>query len=537
MLFNSFIFLFAYLPVALAGFHCAGRLGRHPAAVWLIVMSLLFYGWWNPGFVVLLIVSIAFNYAVSTLVGLTSGKSRLQNAVVTLGVAANLAVLVYYKYFEALVALVAGHGLSMTYKPSILLPLGISFFTFTQIGYLIDIQQGEAKDRGLLNYILFVTFFPHLIAGPILHNREIMPQFGNKTTYRFSMENLVVGLSMFVVGLCKKCVFADSFAGIVAPGFQSTGHLGLLSSWTVLLSYSLQLYFDFSGYSDMAIGIARMFNIRFPLNFNSPHKASSIIDYWQRWHMTLTRYLTLYLFSPIALSVTRRRLANGRGITRKAQATPGGFVSMVAFPTLVTMSLAGIWHGAGLQYLIFGLLHGFYLTINHAWRIFHRGDGSLRPDTGLRRCRGLMVTSLAVLIALDFFRAPSVDAAISLLAGMVGMHGIEPLGLPAGMIGQLGGLGDYLIGHGRLISIGPADFASTICQLLWLASLYGVVWFAPNSQEMITQFSPAVGRMHARPVGWPVWQPTRGWALGLGIAATVAVLAIGGTSEFLYFKF
>ena len=537
MLFNSYGFLFAFLPLALAGFYVSSRVGRQPAAAWLIVASFFFYGWWNPVFVILLIESIAFNYAVSTLIRLTSSRRLVQSTFVVTGVAVNLGALVYYKYFESLLSFTGGLGLTSWRISPIELPLGISFFTFTQIGYLFDVQQGEARDTGLLNYILFVTFFPHLIAGPILHNREIMPQFGNNAVYRFSAENLVVGLSIFVIGLAKKCVFADSLAGVVAPGFQAADHLGLWSSWGVLLSYSLQLYYDFSGYSDMAIGIAWMFNIRFPVNFNSPQKAISIIDYWQRWHMTLTRYLALYLYNPIALSVTRRRAERGLPITSKAQATPGGFLSMVAVPTMLTMGVAGIWHGAGLQYLIFGLLHGSYLTINHAWRIFRRRTGKSRVDTRLQRWTGALLTFLAVLVALAFFRAPSVAAAVGLLGGLSGLHGVEAVSVPTAIVGMLGEFGRRLVAQTWMVGVSPTDFASSLAQWVWLAGLYGVVWCMPNSQEIMANFSPALTRVRSRPAPWLAWQPSLGWALGLGTAATVAVLAMGSTSEFLYFKF
>lgn len=537
MLFNSYIFLFAFLPVALVGFHLLSRLGRRTAASWLILISVIFYGWWNPPFVVLLLASVGLNYLASEMIASTERRPTLQTACLTVVITLNLAVLIYYKYLASIIHAAAGLGLIDGSAPDIVLPLGISFFTFTQIGYLVDISQGVAKDRGLLNYVLFVTFFPHLIAGPILHNREIMPQFGEPATYRFSGENLSVGLSIFVMGLVKKCLFADTIGTGVGQGFEAAAQLPLLAAWNVALCHSLQLYFDFSGYSDMAIGLARMFNVRFPLNFDSPYKAASIIDHWQRWHMTLSRYLALYLYNPIALAITRWRANRGLGISRTAQATPGGFAAMVMFPIMVTMGLAGIWHGAGLHYWIFGLLHGVYLTINHAFRIFRPSSLSTRRVGRLTHGTKILLTYLAVLVASVFFRAPSVPSALSLLGGMTGLHGVDTLAIPSGLLARLGTAGSALVAQGRIVDISAADFATDASHVVWIVLLYVVVWGLPNTQQIMRRFAPALGRVQPGPFERIVWQPSRGWAVAIGVAACVGVLAIGGTSEFLYFQF
>ena len=322
MLFSSFIFLFGFLPAALAGFFVAGRFGRPATAGWLVVASLVFYAWWEPRFLAVLLGSILFNYAAAAAIRRLESMPRWQALLTALAIAANLLALIYYKYLFSIFGFLRSEGIMDVSFAPVLLPLGISFFTFTQIGYLLDVKQGVSKVSTPLDYLLFVTFFPHLIAGPILHNREMMPQYADPDTFRFSATNLAVGLSIFTIGLVKKTVLADPVSSVVGPGFANPGALGLVGAWHVALSYSLQLYFDFSGYSDMAIGLARMFNIRFPLNFNSPYKAASIIEYWQRWHMTLTRYLTLYLYNPIALAATRRRVARGLPITRKGVRNP-----------------------------------------------------------------------------------------------------------------------------------------------------------------------------------------------------------------------
>ena len=309
MLFNSYVFVFCFLPVTLAGFAVLARVsGRASAAPWLVAASFVFYGWWNPSFVPLLSGSIAFNYALARAIGRAGARPRVQSALVALGIGCDLAALVYYKYLASILGFLRLHGWSGVTLDSPTLPLGISFFTFTQIGFLLDTRNGTVQERKLSSYLLFVTFFPHLIAGPVLHHREMMPQFAAPETYRLSGENILVGLTVFAIGLAKK-VLADQLSGIAAPGFSSAERLALLPAWQAALGYSMQLYFDFSGYSDMTIGTARLFNVRFPANFNSPYKARSIIEYWQRWHMTLTRYLTLYLYNPIAPHIARRRAA------------------------------------------------------------------------------------------------------------------------------------------------------------------------------------------------------------------------------------
>jgi D-alanyl-lipoteichoic acid acyltransferase DltB (MBOAT superfamily) len=503
VLFNSYIFLFAFLPAALSGYFLAGRLGRRAAAVWLLGASFVFYGWWNPAFLPVLLVSIAFNYAASEVILRVASRPGWQAGLLAGAIATNISALFYYKY---LVAVLLFFGVSRPLP--IALPLGISFFTFTQIGYLVDVAQGVAKDRGLLSYMQFVTFFPHLIAGPILHNREIMPQFTSGAAVRFSASDFAVGSAIFIIGLLKKCLLADPTAAIAAPGFAHPAAQGFFSAWHAALAYSLQLYFDFSGYSDMAIGLARLFGIRFPLNFNSPYKAASIIDYWQRWHMTLSRYLNLYLYNPVALAVARHRIGRGRDASRKAYRTAGGFAALVALPTMFTMFLAGIWHGAGLQFLVFGLLHAGYLTVNHAWRVFGpkapAGGDVMWVHTGK-----IALTYVSVLVAAVFFRASSCAAAMDLLGGMVGMHG---LGVAA-----------------------PAH--EVMKSVAWLSVLYGIVWFMPNTQQIMRDYAPALGRIQAGPFPALVWRPSLPWAMAAGAGAALGVLALGGTTEFLYFQF
>ncbi|MEG1680934.1 MAG: MBOAT family protein, partial [Stenotrophomonas sp.] len=258
MLFNSLPFLLLFLPIALGGYYLLGGIRPSLAAIWLSLASLVFYGWWNPTFVVLLMASIVFNYLLSLVILSTEDRPKLQLWVLGLGIAANLAVLFYYKYFASLLGVLDGWGLVAHSTSDIILPLGISFFTFTQMGFLLDCRAGVVRERGFSSYVLFVTFFPHLIAGPILHHKEMMPQFADRANYRFKAENLSVGGALFVIGLAKKVLLADNIAPWAETGFSAPGELQLLGAWSAALAYALQLYFDFSGYSDMAMGLAKM---------------------------------------------------------------------------------------------------------------------------------------------------------------------------------------------------------------------------------------------------------------------------------------
>jgi alginate O-acetyltransferase complex protein AlgI len=299
MLFNSYVFLFAFLPVCLVGFHLLARhIGLRASLGWLVACSLFFYGWWNPAYLVLMVGSIIFNFAVDTRLARNAGRPG-NKALLLAGIGANLALIGYYKYasfFAANLNVAAGTGFEVG---DINLPLAISFFTFQQITFLVDSHAGRTKECDWLRYCLFVTFFPQLIAGLIVHHSEMMPQFARKALASPKSINLAVGLTIFTFGLFKKAVLADGIAPYSDSIFlaaEQGAELDLIAARGGALAYTSQLYFDFSGYSDMAIGIARMFGIRLPVNFNSPYKAANIIDFWRRWHMTLSRFLRDYVY-------------------------------------------------------------------------------------------------------------------------------------------------------------------------------------------------------------------------------------------------
>jgi len=547
MLFNSTVFLFWFLPIACVSYYALAHVyGASAAKVLLCIASLVFYGWWNPRFVLLLIGSIAFNYTLS--LALTGGEARQRRErwLFWLGITANLLLLVYYKYLFHVLDYLHVLGWVQRDYGSVLLPIGISFFTFTQIGYLVDCRQSLVRERNLLDYVLFVTFFPHLIAGPILHHREIMPQFANEATYRFRFDNLAVGMTLFSVGLIKKVLLADTIAPWAEAGFVAPHGIPFLNAWSTVLAYSMQLYFDFSGYSDMAIGLGILFGIKLPLNFNSPYKSTSVIDFWQRWHMTLTRYLTLLLYNPMALWIARLRQARGHAVNRQAAATPAGFATMIVVPTVFTMFLAGIWHGAGLQFIIYGLLHASYLTVNHAWRTVRPTRPATQTSplaTAWSILWRVVLTYDAVLVAQIYFRANSAGDATSMLAGMMGLHGSGlPLPVPLGTLQTLGMLGDHLRSL-HLLEVGLRSSYNELTRPLFMNGLLtlglGAIAFgAPNIYQILNQWSPALSKIKLQPTRrWLAWEPNAPSAVAVGTLLFVATLYFDRTGRFLYFQF
>ncbi|HEX4543798.1 MAG TPA: MBOAT family O-acyltransferase [Candidatus Acidoferrum sp.] len=511
MLFNSLPFLFVFFPVVLIGFLLVGRLGRIAAVAWLAAASLVFYAYWNKAFLVLLLGSIVFNFLCAQAIGCVVNRTGWQQRFLWAGLAGNLALLGYFKYWFPLLNSLG----SLAHPPlgfgSVTLPLGISFFTLTQIAYLVDLQQGEANQLSLIEHLFFVGFFPHLIAGPILHHREFMPQVAKGRTLRLHWEDLAVGLTCFVIGLFKKIVIADQIAASADSLFASPAGQPLIRVWSGVLSYAVQLYFDFSGYSDMAIGLARMFSLRFPMNFNSPYKAKSIIEFWQRWHMTLTNFLMLYIYNPIALAINRQRLAAGRAIGRKAVITPEGFLRIIALPTLVTMVIAGVWHGAGRQFLAFGLLHGIFICLNHAWRTFAPKWSAALGSAWLGSAASVLVTFLAVVSAQIFFRADSIRDAFAVVRGAIGINGT-----------------------GMFPHAGPALF-----RWVALGLLFAVIWWFPNTQEILSQSADEEGGETGKFRALPSlrWQPTWMWTAAIAGAFFVSLVLLKPASRFLYFQF
>ena len=547
MLFNSLSFLLLFLPVSVLGFYGLARFRPRLAAAWLVGASVLFYTWWNVAFVALLLGSIAFNFCCGWLIQRCAKRELAQQLALSGGVIANLSLLFYYKYFAALVQTLAAAGWTLPVDVSgILLPLGISFFTFTQVGYLVDCKAGLVKGSNLLDYMLFVTFFPHLIAGPILHHREMMPQFSQEAMYRFNGTNFTIGMAIFILGLAKKVLLADTFAPIAHTAFDHPEGVAAVTMWCGVLSYMLELYFDFSGYSEMAMGLARMVNLKFPANFDSPFKSRSIIEYWQRFHMTLTRYITLYVYNPIALAAVRRRTAQGKPIAGKGLATAGGFFSLMAVPTFAAVTLAGVWHGAGWQFFIYGLLHSSYLCVNHAWRLLvakKKNASAAKRNVFVRSLDTMwkvLLTTLCVMVSQVFFRAASAGDAVAVLKGLVGLNGWAPPPDAPPLSGTPHGIVEGFL---DMLAFGKVDnFVARLNHLhapdpLTILVVFVGVWSLPNILQLFAAYAPSLSKPHDPAPSWLQWRPSAAWGLFLGVLAAATVMAVTGTKEFLYFQF
>jgi len=536
MLFQSPEFLLGLLPAALIGFYALGAAGRPRAAVaWLVLMSFVFYGWWRPSDVWILALSVVANYALGLRIAATGSRALL-----VLGIAGNLALLGYFKYLVFVLDVLdtaAGTGWTLG---AVALPLGISFFTFQQIAYLVDAADGVSRERDFGRYALFISFFPQLIAGPIVHHREMLPQLDRGGAFRARMDDVAVGLAVFAVGLFKKVVIADGLAPYADAAFVDAAAgapLTMVEAWGASVAFTFQIYFDFSGYSDMAVGLARLFGIRLPVNFASPYKAASIVEFWQRWHVTLTRFLTAYVYNPVSMALTRARMRRGLPPVR-GRPTPGAFAVLLAAPTMLTMGLAGVWHGAGWQFVVFGLLHGTYLVANHAWRAFRHVGGRRRPPpSAAARAGSVALTFACVVVAMVFFRAEDVPAALSVLGGMAGLNGLV-VPEQAARVAALAGaeLPAWLpVGH-------TEHFGGRLA--LWLAALSVLVWAFPNTQTWIGRHGYGIGTETLRPPRLPLpilsgWRPSPVQGAALGALSCFALLQAfsAAPQAFVYFDF
>jgi D-alanyl-lipoteichoic acid acyltransferase DltB (MBOAT superfamily) len=506
MLFNSYSFLLGFLPLTLAGYFLLAR--RHPAwgVAWLALASLCFYGWWDVRYVPLLLASITANYACSLAIRRAAGRARrwwLAGAI-----AGNLLLLAYYKYANFFYSALTGDQSPIL---QVVLPIGISFFTFTQIAFLVDTARGFVQEGRFIHYLLFVTYFPHLVAGPVLHHKEMMPQFADPRNAVPRADNFSVGATIFIIGLAKKTLLADALAPYANALFAAPGEPSLLVAWGGVLAYAFQLYFDFSGYSDMAIGLSRMFGVHLPLNFNSPYKALNIVEFWRRWHMTLSRFLRDYLYIP---------LGGNRCGALRAKAN-----------LMATMLLGGLWHGASWNFVLWGGLHGIYLIIAHGWQLLGARLG-WRDGGRAGRLAGWALTFAAVTFAWVFFRAADVPGALRIVAGMAGLHGVT---LPDAIGIRLGAAGNALAQLGVRWTLGGAtQFIETWC---WVALAALVAFCAPNTQQIMHRFAPGLDHDGTAAPRRLAWAPAPRTALATGMLAVACLLALSRPSEFLYFQF
>ncbi len=454
----------------------------------MVFASLFFYSWWNVFYLPIILTSMLFNYVVGNILSKDNKSKRTKinfskKSILIFGIVANLSLLGYFKYADFFIEnfnLISGLNIEPL---NLLLPLAISFFTFQQIAYLVDSYRNETKEYDFLNYALFVTFFPQLIAGPIVHHKEMMPQFASKWNLVKKYKNIALGLFIFSIGLFKKVVIADTFAVWATAGFDTATTLNFFEAWATSLSYTFQLYFDFSGYTDMAIGIALLFNIKLPINFNSPYKALDIQDFWRRWHITLSRFLRDYVYIPLG----GNRISNFRTYTN----------------LIATFVIGGLWHGAGWTFIFWGFLHGIALAINRAWQ-----------SLGFRLPKVIawFITFNFVNIAWVFFRAKEWDDAIKVLSSMFSLDNVV---LHAKLENSLSFLLNYGVEFGPMFGVQGTSYVA-----VWLIVFLLIVIFIKNSNQLSSNLK----------------QNTI-YALVTAILFVVSIYDMNKISEFLYFNF
>jgi alginate O-acetyltransferase complex protein AlgI len=528
MLFNSPIFLFVFLPATVAAYIVVRQLAGPRAVLGLLlVASIFFYAWWNPVYVPLLLGLAVFNFVVAR--GITAyreaGRADRVSLLLTFGIVVDLMVLGYFKYTDFFIETANVLFQTNFVLQHILLPLGISFFTFQKIAYLVDASRGEVAGHDLLEYCFFVMFFPQLLAGPITHHSEIFSQIKDPWAFAVKPSNFTLGVTIFVIGLFKKVVLADHFGLLVSPAYDAVAAgepVDFFLAWQAAVSFKLQLYFDFSGYSEMALGSARLFGIQLPLNFNSPYRALNVVDFWRRWHMTLTRFLLRYVYIPLGGS-RRGTLKLYRNL-------------------LITLALSGLWHGAAWHFVFWGAVQGSTMVANHAWRSVWRPINAWWSHAVAR-----LVTFFALTMVLVLHRAPTMDVALQIYRGMFNLPNTwrEAFGPLGGVLGWLGVRFD-----------GPPVDADQLELVLWLIAWMAFMWFVPNTQQLLARWHPAynyglvererdpplVERVPAlrriRLVRWPLeWRPNLAGAVFVGVLAALACLSLRHVSEFLYFKY
>ncbi|GAA0775559.1 MBOAT family protein [Roseibium denhamense] len=502
MVFSSLEFIYLFLPPVLIGYLVLRHWGWENGIIWwLTIASLVFYAWWTPVYLPLLLGSVVINYGFHRVLRQVRDKFILIT-----GIVFNLALIAVFKYADFFIGnanLIAGADIPML---NLVLPLAISFFTFQQISFLIDTYKGDIIQCDFGRYMLFVVFFPQLIAGPIVMQKETIPQFKLPVFRNKLVLNLAVGSTLFAIGLFKKIVLADGIAPYANQVFslaETTNGVPLEAAWIGALAYTFQLYFDFSGYCDMALGLARLFGIRLPVNFNSPYKATSISDFWRRWHITLSHFLRDYLYIPLGgnRSGPIRRYAN----------------------LMITMLLGGLWHGASWTFVFWGGLHGAYLAINHGWDALSKNGyvpNILPRPVGNLLSRG--ITLLAVVVAWVFFRAESFNGASNIIHGMTGFSTVyEP-------------------------KLWESALSGTLQVWAMMVALAAIVFLLPNAIEFTEKYNPVLGLKklvaQRRSEGFlPVrWQPTTGWALGVSVLFGLALIQtyrLAEMTEFIYFNF
>ena len=475
MIFSTYRFIFLFLPVTFFGYFILNRFRYYSVAkIWLIIASLYFYGQGSPAFFPFFLASITGNYIIGTAMTRMEGSQTIQRKILLgIGLAGNIGLLGYYKYTDFFIEnynLLTGSDYALKH---IVLPIGISFFTFQLIAFLVDSYRGETKQYDIINYLLFITFFPQLIVGPIIHHGEIVPQFEDERNLKLNYDNLAKGLFLFSIGCAKKILLADPMTTNAQSFFNSVpSNPDLLLTWFSSIEYTISYYFDLSGYADMAIGLGLMFNIHIPQNFDSPYKARNFQDYWRRWHITLSRFLSTYIF---------------RSVYKKDCKWRNYYIA-----TMVTFLVSGFWHGAGWTFVVWGLVNGFFVCVA-SWM--------KRKGWSLPAWLAYPLTAVGVILARVLFVSSSFTDAWNVYKGMLNF---ASLGI--GLSAELSSVWNFVKWHkssGLILVIGII-----IC------------WFLPNSKKMTEKFRPSL------------WT-----ALYAGGLMLICVMQMNKVVQFLYFQF
>jgi alginate O-acetyltransferase complex protein AlgI len=506
MLFNSFPFIFLFLPIVFIIFFYTRKWVSVRASTCILVSaSLFFYSYWNPIYVPLLLGSIITNYILGKKLSIQDNISLISRKnILIFGISANLALLCYFKYTDFLIVN-TNALLDLSLEPTgIILPLALSFFTFQQIAYLVDCYRDQTADTNIIDYALFVSFFPQLIAGPIVHHKEMMPQFASMKKHINWSSNLSIGTIIFAIGLFKKVVLADNFAIYSSRFFDSIGssviHQG--DAWFGASAYFFQIYFDFSGYSDMAIGLAYMFGIVLPINFNSPYKSTSIIDFWRRWHMTLSRFLRDYLYISLG--------GNRKGPSRR-------YINLA-----LTMLLGGLWHGAAWTFVVWGALHGVFLAINHFWiTILQKLGLSKTRENLIYKFLAFIVTTFIVLLCWVYFRSSDLETANRIIMSMMGL----------GETGYSKSYESFL--NRKVINefislVFDTKLTVNTLALTVLTGSLALTLTAPNTAQIMRKLK------HKMTLDWALTWP---WVIACSLMISCSIIGLFGFSEFIYFQF
>ena len=515
MLFFQYSFLGGFFPLCYAGYVYVLNNKPTKLVTWLALSSVIFYSVWDYSNLFPLFFSIITNYIFGKLI--VNYESRAyKKSLLIVALIFNVGLLSYYKYFDFFIDAIGANGFMTVDSLKTSIPLGISFFTFTQIAFLVDSYQGKCSAYRFIDYVLFVTYFPHLIAGPIIHHKEMMPQF---KSISFKWENIALGLGIFIIGMIKKVIIADYFIdGVRAIFDQPNQSVSFVDAWFATLSYSVQIYFDFSGYSDMAIGLSKMLGIRLPINFNSPYKATSIIDFWKRWHITLSRFLKEYIYIPLG--------GNRKGEFRK-------YLNI-----LLTMFVGGIWHGAGFTFILWGVMHGLLIVVNHIIVKLSFGYSFRFKSNNMWLEVKKIITFITVSLLWVPFRSNDLNQTFSIWKGCFGFNGLT---FPEVWAHKLGGIAGCLKTIGFSFNSQVPVFSFYSMGGLLAALL--IALYAPNVFQIYGNCRNKIALIEAYAkidkfkINYLLWKPTKYYASCYSILAILAVWCRYDTSEFLYFQF